>query len=293
MKNKFSFLLMIAALTSTLFISSCKDDEDVKLPPIGGYNTSDEIAPTNLVAKWSFENNTDDAKASVTGGTSSNTSFVAGAKGQAWKGSTDGYTVFANPGTKLPALKSLSIAFWVNTTVHTDGAKGLFMLTNTSSWIGNLFVIQESGVAGVDSVRFKFKMDNWDAPAWKEQWIDFSGEQRIPAIAGKWAHLVFTYDGATSKFYTYVNGVKMNLPESFTNRYGSDPAAGGGPFGNLKFVDATKFVFGAYQNMVGVGGAPDAWMKNFDGSLDEFRIYDKSLSDTDISSLYELEKAGR
>jgi hypothetical protein len=285
---------MIAAVTSTLFISSCKKDkDDVTLPPIGGYNNSDEIAATNLVAKWSFENNIDDSKASVTGGSSSNISYIAGAKGQAWKGSIDGYSVFTNPGTLLPALQSVTVAFWVNTTIHTDGAKGLFVLSDTSSWIGNLFVLQESGIIGEDSVRFKFKFDNWDAPSWKEQWIDLSGQYKVAAITGKWAHLAFSYDGITSKFYAYVNGVKMVLPDSFTNRYGSDPLTGGTALGNLKFQAATKFVFGAYQNMVGVGGAPDAWMKNYDGGLDEFRIYNKSLSDTDVNSLYELEKAGR
>ncbi len=293
MKNKFLLLTIAATVSSSLFFTSCDEKEDVTLPPIGGYDTSDDIAPSNLIAKWSFENTTDDAKASVTGGSSSNTSFATGAKGQAWKGSSDGYTVFDNPGTLLPAVQSISVAFWVNTINHTDGAEALFMLTNTGSWIGNLFVLQESGTDGIDSVRFKFKFDNWDAPSWKEQWIELGGEYRIPGIIGKWAHLVFTYDGTTSKFYAYLNGVKLELPDNFTNRYGSDPDAGGTGLGNIKFQNATKFVFGAYQNMVGVGGAPDGWMKNFDGSLDEFRIYNKALSDTDINSLYELEKAGR
>jgi hypothetical protein len=62
--------------------------------------------------------------------------------------------------------------------------------------------------------------------------------------------------------------------------------------GNLAFKNATKFVFGCYkQNLP--GGAPDSWMKNYDGGLDEFRIYSKALADADVKALYDLEKAGK
>jgi hypothetical protein len=294
MKNKFSFLLMAVVVIATVSISACKKDKkDVVIPPIGGYNNSDEIAASNMVAKWSFENNTDDAKASVTVCTSSNTSFFAGAKGQAWKGSTDGYTLFSNAGTLLPALQSFTVAFWINTNIHAEGAQGLFMLSDSLSWIGNLFVTQEPGIIGVDSVFFKIKFDNWDAPSWKEQWIALDGKYKVPAITGKWAHLAFSYDGTTSKFAAFVNGVKMVLPSNFTDRFGSDPAAGGVSLGNMKFHAATKFIFGTYQSTFGIGGNPQSWMANYDGGLDEFRIYNKALTDTDVNSLYELEKAGR
>lgn len=295
MKTNKIYLLMTALfVVFAMTIISCDDDpEDVTLPPIGGYDSSDAIASANLVAKFSFEDNVDDTQGNVTGGTSTNTTFVEGAKGQAWQGSSDGYTVYDSPGASLSGLQNLTLAFWVNTSVHTDGAEALFMLSNETSWIGNLFLLQESGSADNDSIRFKLKFDNWDAAAWKEQWIEFGGEQMFAGLIDTWTHLAFTYDGTTSKFYAYVNGVKLELPDNFTNRYEADPEAGGAPLGNLKFNGVTKFVFGAYQNMVGVGGAPDAWMKNYDGKLDEFRIYDKALIDTDINALYELELAGR
>lgn len=298
MKRKFNNLFLVAFFAMAIFsllLVSCNDDnpEDITLPSIGGYDSSDAIASDNLIAKFSFENNVDDAQGNTTGGTSTNTSFVDGAKGKAWQGSTDGYTVYDTPGAKLTGLQSFTVAFWINTTIHTDGAEALFMLANTSSWIGNFFILQEAGTEGVDSVRFKVKFDNWNAAVWKEQWIDLSGAYMIPGITGKWAHLAFSYDGATSKFYAYLNGAKFELIDDITNRYQDDPNSGGAALGNLNFVDATKFVFGAYQNMVGIGNEPDAWMKNFDGQLDEFRIYDKALIDTDINALYELEKAGR
>lgn len=292
-KNLFSMLTALFAVVSLTMISCDDDDDDIDLPKIGGYDKSDDIASTNLVAKFSFEDDINDAQGNVTDGSSSNTSFVEGAVGKAWQGSTNGYTVYGSPGTKLTGLSSFTVAFWIKTSVHTEGAEALFMLSNESSWIGNLFVLQESGTEGVDSIRLKIKFDNWDAAAWKEQWIEISGEYRLTGMSDTWVHLALTYDGSSSKFYVYLNGAKRELPDNFTNRYEDDPESGGAALGNLKFNNATKFIFGAYQNMVGIGGDPDTWMKNFDGQLDEFRIYDKALIDTDIDALFQLEKAGR
>ena len=298
MKRKFNNLFMLAFLamaTMSLVLVSCDNDDpdDVTLPPIGGYDSADDVASDNLIAAFSFEDNVDDAQGNTTGGTSVNTSFVDGAKGKAWQGSTDGYTVYDTPGSKLTGLQSFTVAFWINTTIHTDGAEGWFMLNNNSSWIGNFFIIQEAGTEGVDSVRIKVKFDNWNAAAWKEQWVELGGEYMLPNITDRWAHLAFSYDGSTSKFSAFLDGAKFELSEGHTDRYEDDPASGGAALGNLNFVDADKFIFGAYQHMVADEPNPDAWMKNFDGALDEFRIYDKALIDTDINALYELEKAGR
>ena len=62
--------------------------------------------------------------------------------------------------------------------------------------------------------------------------------------------------------------------------------------GALAFKNATKFVFGCYKQSL-PGGTPDAWVKNYDGGLDEFRIYSKALADADVKALYDLEKAGK
>jgi hypothetical protein len=59
MKQKNNFLILLTSgciAMSTLVLNSCgKDDDDVKLPPIGGYNNSDEVAAANLVGYWGFE----------------------------------------------------------------------------------------------------------------------------------------------------------------------------------------------------------------------------------------------
>lgn len=284
-------LLFAAALTFS--IASCDDDDDDDDDnTAGGYSASDQVGAANLVAKFSFENNVDDAKGNITGGTASGTSFIAGAKGQAFKGSSNGYVLYTGVNSAITGLKSLTISSWVKTSAHTDGAESWFQLLNDSNWIGNLFLLQESGAVGNDSTRIKFTMNNWNATAWKEQWTELANENRIKIGNDEWHHVVCSYDAATSKLAVYVDGYKRNLPAGVTDKFQDDPTKGGAPLGNLAFKNATKFVFGCYkQNLP--GGSPDAWMKNYDGGLDEFRIYSKALADADVKALYELEKDGK
>ena len=145
---------------------------------------------------------------------------------------------------------------------------------------------------GNDSTFIKFKVDNWKATNWKEQWTELNNEKRIKIADNTWHHVVCSYNASTSKVAIYVDGVKRDLPASVTDKFQDDPTKGGLPFGTLAFKNATKFVFGCYKQHL-PGGTPDGWMKNFSGALDEFRIYDKALADADVTALYQLEKAGR
>ncbi len=285
--------VLMTGIAFTMFASSCGDDNTDENINNGGYATSDEVAASNLVAKFSFENDVTDAKGNIQGGSANGTSFVAGAKGQALLGASSGYVLYDNVGSAITGLQSVTISTWVKTANHTDGAESWFQLLNDSNWIGNLFILQESGKTGNDSVRLKFTVNNWNAPAWKEQWIDLGGDANRMVIGNDaWHHVVCSYDAATSKAAMYVDGVKMNLPASLTDRYGDDPTKGGAPLGALAFKNATKFVFGCYKQSL-PGSTPDAWMKNYDGGLDEFRMYNKALADADVKALYDLEKAGK
>ncbi|MEK0439167.1 MAG: hypothetical protein RLZZ504_83, partial [Bacteroidota bacterium] len=214
------------------------------------------------------------------------------AKGQAWKGASNGYVLYTGVSSAISGLKSVTVSSWVKTTAHTDGAESWFQLLNDSNWIGNMFILQESGTTGNDSTRIKFTVNNWNATAWKEQWTDLGGPNRIVIGNDAWHHVVCSYDAATSKVAVYIDGNKMNYPASVTDKYQDDPTKGGAPLGNLAFKNATKFVFGCYKQSL-PGSTPDAWMKNYDGGLDEFRIYNKALADADVKALYDLEKAGK
>lgn len=284
---KFQYLLIAVLFTGTVVFNSCKKDPPKPDPDPEEEFTSDSVARENLIAKFSFEDNITDAKENVTGGTATFVTYGTGVKGKCYTGADSAYAVYTNPGS-VKDLTGLTVAFWIKTTQHTDGAECVFMLNNAGSWIGDLFLLQESGVDGNDSIRFKFRISDWgEGVSWHEQWIDFGGEQRFTGILGEWSHLAFTYDGPSSKFNAFVNGVKLILPAEFTDRLDGD---GGAPLGDLLFNTAgnTHFIFGTYQNIVS-GSGYDTWMKDFNGEMDEFRIYNKALNEGEIDQLYDLE----
>ena len=312
-----SGMLMLGFVT----INSCDDNDDPPLPPIGGYNTSDEVASANSVAKWSFDGSLTESKANLTG-TSTNTAFVAGKKGQAYEGSSSQarYAVYdVSPGVQ--GASSLTIAFWMKVpqtvpgdtvVVQGKGAQGIFALNNPADFWGgiNLFVETNQTSAGVpnpDTVRVKLLWQNKRAGVvWQGQDPIFS----IPAAVDQWVHVAFTYDATSSVVTVYKNGAKggsksLSGPygpfDGSNTLYASDPGGVANPnaaplHGALQFPTATKMVIGANQfstnPSLGSAGA-QTWATTFRGLLDEFRIYNKGLSSSEVESLYQLESAGR
>jgi hypothetical protein len=290
-----TYLLLGSSLFLSLFFISCKED-DVTLPPIGGFNNSDEVGAANLVTKFSFEDNLNDSKGGVTGGVATNATFVAGLKGKAYQGSANGFASFASPGAALPALTSITTSMWIKTAKHTGGAQSLFMLPKTGSFWGNLFMLIEGNSGPSDSMQLKIHFEKNVTPSipWVEQWVDHGGQYRLPNMYNAWKHIVWTYDAATSKYAFYLNGVKLSLTAAFTDRYTNDPASGGVPLGPMAFVNTSKFIIGGFQNHLGAPFAtPEVWMLPYTGAMDEFRIWSKALSEAEVNALYQLELAGR
>jgi hypothetical protein len=87
--NKYS----IALLITSLGLSSCvkKFDPSSYAPAlnINGYTAANQIAPTNLVARWGFNGDLKDSLASTTSITGVGTSFSGGLLGQALQGANN------------------------------------------------------------------------------------------------------------------------------------------------------------------------------------------------------------
>ncbi|MOA30079.1 hypothetical protein D3C78_1511320 [compost metagenome] len=141
---------------------------------------------------------------------------------------------------------------------------------------------------------------NNDNVNWKGQFTD----TKISAAVGKWVHIAVSYNANTSVYNIYQNGkqIGVNTAANPANAlgpmlHGDDPSSTNVPYGPLKFVNATKLVFGAFQfqtnpSSTGAASAQD-WATNYSGAMDEFRIYNKALDDADVNSLYKLESIGR
>ncbi len=262
-------------------------------PPVaGGFTNSSEVAAANLVAHFPFEGSFADAKNAVTGGVASgNTSFVAGRKGQAYKGSSNGFIVYSTPGP-IATLTSFTVSLWVNTSRHDGGAMGLFALgKQDGSFWGNFFLFVEGqNPATPEEMFMKLHFEKNDAP-FVEHWLEPNGAFRANDMYGAWRHIAWTYDAATSKVTWFINGQKRALPPGSDTRVAD---GNGTPLGPLKFKDATKFVIGGFQNNAGAPfNSPEPWMLNYTGLMDEFRIYNKALSEIEISAIQVLERQGR
>ena len=78
-KNKYIFLF--ASVLASQFFVSCNEDsiDKVNSPipyeSIGGYENSDDVAASNLIAKFSFENTISDSKNGITGGVGTNVTY--------------------------------------------------------------------------------------------------------------------------------------------------------------------------------------------------------------------------
>ena len=293
MKNSIK-IFCLSAVVSMQFLASCTNNVDsnepLPLPPVGGYDSSDDIAKSNLIVKFGFEDNINDSFSGATGGVATNVSYVEGIKGKAYQGTATTFAGFSAVNAKLSGLKSITNSVWIKTSAGA-GAQCLFMLPKTSDFFGNIFVLIDGSSNG--NMNLKVHIQKTGA-AWSGQWMEHVGSNALANMYGEWKHLVWTYDASTSKYKMYVNGEKLNLPDGFTNRFASDPANGGLPLGELMNSDVSKFIIGGFQQHLGAPwGIPESWMVPYTGLMDELRIYDIALTDSEVRFLYKLEKTNR
>jgi hypothetical protein len=255
---------------------------------------------SDLKSFWSFENNLTDAGENKLTSTQKNVTYVTGINGQAAKIGPGGYillkatgdtVVYQNGFKGLPAdtlknLGSYTLSFWMNGVGPVkDGAQGLFSISNKNQFWGNLdlFLENDDNAADPSEAFLKVHMFNASVSSGNgEQW----NEVKIPGALNKWTHIAITYSAATSQFSIFADG----QPTSIHNKALSD---GGKPYGKLKFNDFNGMVLGTYQFQTDpslTNHGPEGWARSFNGALDQFRIYNRALSDAEILDLFTTKK---
>ena len=330
MKNSIK-IFCLSAVVSMQFLASCTNNVDsnepLPLPPVGAYNSSDEVNANNLIAKWSFENSVADSKGGLVG-VPKNATYVAGAKGQAFQGSStqERYVVYNNA-TAVGALSSFSFSFWMKSgqTVPDGGApgqgkgiQGIFSLVNPAGFWGglNLFLENPDG-SKPNTLRLKMGIENKRAGvAWGGQGPIFNIEGAIDT----WIQVVLTYDATASKYTVYKNGEKgtnsiygtpygpyANLNGSCI-LYGDNPGGPDGSNGNpssaplygalvFNTPNLSQLVIGSNQfstspSLTTTHG-DEGWATDYAGALDELRIYKSALTSSEVNALFKLEKTNR
>lgn len=305
MKQRSSYLTLLAAAFIIGFaVVSCDDDD--KLPPIDGYNNSDEVASTNLVAHWTFDENNNEVISGTaptkTLGTAASTDGKLGKALRLTKGAIVYPSITAI--NTADALPNFTVSHWVKVTNTKGVAGGGFtpffgiIYKDTNFW-GNIQSCAETArhLPSSDTLELKNFMATVTSTGAISEQDNIAVRNNDPADAdhpngqtGKWflgakdwVHYVMTWDGTTHRFELYANGeavgghtfrkdvpvMKMRVPAMAV--IGSMAAD------DLGFPSATR-----------PGFAP---LTSFD--IDDIRVFNTAIAQKDVTALYNLGIAGR
>lgn len=298
---KLTGITLVFALGLGLVASCGDDDSDSStLPPIGGFNSADEIGASDLVAYWPLNGNGTETKSNTNPNATQGATYGPAIKGDGVTFS-NGYLSYP----EIPALStttgSISISAWVKVSNNApDGHPNFFVsLTRPNEWAGNVNFMAETGWYQADNdtlvVKGYMQIKNGDGTV-NGQDVRNSPKPTPEDIldghvgnanknAGKWAHYVMTWDGPTGVFKVYANGQKISNPKW--------EVRGGGSALMLNYFTPTFPMLGSVLTVLPGDPVAESWQRGMDGQMDEVRIWKKAISAADINSLYELEKAGR
>lgn len=165
---------------------------------------------------------------------------------------------------------SFSVSFWVKTNVVPEKeAQFIFSIPTESGSNGNMMLFLDHKGAGstVDGAVIKFYI----ADKKGDTWIGFEGADRVPNFFdNNWHHLVFTYDETSSTLSLYKDGAL------FKTRVWSG-------HGKIE-INADKV------SGLKIMGKTPSWGEEWQGGMDQFRLYGKVLSAAEIAELYNGKK---
>ncbi len=212
---------------------------------------------TSLAAYWSFDEGSG-TQAEDFSSTGSNTGTLSGSPtwgdGRVGKAlNFDGVDDFMNAGssTSLDTPADYTISLWVYNGAGSDAYPTLF---NRVAQVANngYFWAYTNGTNEAD-LNFQY------ADGTNYLTTTFSSALSLNA----WQHVVFTFDDASKALKLYINGSQFSTTRTLTN--------------SLSVDDGTLYI-GTYD------GSTTNY--SFQGSLDEFRLYKRTLSAEEVSSLY-------
>ncbi len=272
-------IYVVALTLISVGLSSCLKEFNPKsyAPPlvINGYTSSSQVAKSSLVGYWAFNGSLVDS-VSGTAGTNTLTTFAKGEVGLGLQGALNGYVLNA-PAASIQGLQSYTISFWINTPPPSTGIITPFALANTAGFWGNLELFFENGSSNANGVvKLHIQQGNHDA---------FFVTTNLLNLFDRWINVTVSYDAASAMNTLYINGSKVNS------------ATLGGLAGPLVFPNVGNLVFGCNQfntnpsQTSATGSQP--WASYLTGQMDEFRIYNKALTDIEVSSIVSLQGRGK
>lgn len=291
-KNIVNFISGFALLLSAICLTSCNKENQNNLPgtspdlyvgKIDGFDSSGQIYPQNLVAYWSFNNNTNEEKSGTAPTTASNASLIdGGITGKALK-LNQGFLYYGQqlPAFKTAALKSFTVSTWVQIMNNGASQTMLFQIARPGMFDGNLdFILQTREQPASNTDYLQIHPYFLTVGGGRQDNINNYGAQNLsPKIgANVWTHILITYNAQTGFFNIWGNGVKIgNYP---------DRGVGGNLFNSF---EPNEIIIGANYNLIpGKSVNADTQYKAMVGNIDEIRVYNTVLPDAFINTLYKL-----
>jgi hypothetical protein len=254
MKQTFAKLIIASlVLTSACNVTVSGNQPTGSSPtpqPSSGSSFPDSLK-NGLVLYLPFEGNANDLSTNANNGTvNGQVSFVTGkiGKAAALNGTDQGETsIQVKNSDKLSLKAPFTLSAWANSTVVE---------------IPSFYPVITKGKEKEDYTMWLTKggtdiLLNWQTE--NEIWQHLENEDNVKINANQWIYMTVTYDG--SKVNSYINGV-LNKSSDFN-----------------KPID--KSGEDLYIGLSLPGG-----IENFKGMIDEVRIYDRVLSDSEINALY-------
>lgn len=271
------FLSWIFLAIAVSFAACSKDDDDDDNGNGNGDDTNpaDTVAVDNLVAYFKFDGDVTDEQGHATTSEDVTYTFDRHANPEsAYKGSETAYIRIDDVDNFR--VESLTLSMWLRAQQMPGGTNFIVSFIDPEmDWNAGYGFWQEGSQRG-DTLRYKAftRHQQSDVFAWTD--TDFGDLRNAFFPPSKWFHLVYAYDAETSIRDMYLDGVKL----------ASDTLiAGETPMGPITVPEsANAFFIGKNPNTV------HEWLGNYEGDLDDLRIYNVALTEEQVGIIYEGEK---
>ena len=287
------YFLLAAAVAAVAIVSCGKNDKDEKAAE------NADSAKKALIAYLPLDS-AENALAkgdgfSVVGLGGAGEFNAAGFKGGCYNNSaadidTQAYLKLNAPEQFLKGLSSFTFSAWINSPAQRggiitfDGGED----ANWGAW--DLFF---DGGDTENGTKLKGYFYN-TTTLWKGFYPEYMG---LEVAQNKWIQVVFSYDEKTSHANLYVNGVLVGIPDKETGEigftcdcYAQDVDKDGNQpkVGALKLAKVSCMYIGAFASRE-TGKSSESWLNYFAGKIDEIHIYNRALTDKEVTAVYKDE----
>src|SRR5210317_385886 len=234
---------------STLYAETASTAESLDPLSEDTTDTLQVLGDSSCIATYQFENDETDLSGSYDG-TGTAIQYAAGRYGQAasFNGSSSGIDL---PNLGISGSQSRTVSFWFNLNTTPSGTEQLY--SQGTNNLKEAFNIQLTSSA---KVQVSYAGREWDSTT--------------ALSTGQWYHILVTYNGGnietSSNTEIYINGTEETL------------VSGGGSSTGSASTSNTSYSLGYRTNISTL---------YVDGKIDQVRIFNKALSASEVTTLYE------